>query len=253
MSAMTVVMLFTATTFSFADTIDYSLDVLDNGSFRIQTGTSNDVRVFVTKGDEKALYTLKEDARLPLQFGNGIYNVTVYEKINGRFKLIDEENIPLDLEDSKAVYLNPVQNVNFNEDMAAIRKARELTEHLTSQAEKIEAIHQFVINHVAYDYQKARTVTGAYVPSVEGTFETGTGICYDYASLMAGMLRSVGVPTKVSVGYVGTVYHAWNEIHLEATDEWITVDATQDAIYHKYGLPVSLSKTSDMYQVKVTY
>ena len=38
---------------------------------------------------------------------------------------------------------------------------------------------------------------------------TKKGICFDYASLMAGMLRSQGVPCKLVVGYAGTAYHAW--------------------------------------------
>ncbi|OPL08695.1 MAG: hypothetical protein AVO33_08940 [delta proteobacterium ML8_F1] len=250
---LAAVMFFSPTAVSFADAASYSFTALETGAIAIQKPADNDLRVFITKEDHQALYTLTEDARLPLQFGNGDYEINVYEKINGRFKLIDQQALNLQLEDPKAVYLNATQNVDFNEDMAAVRKARELTRDLATQAEKIDAIHSYVIENIVYDYQKARTVKGNYVPSVEGTFEIASGICYDYASLMAGMLRSIGVPTKVAVGYVGTVYHAWNEIYLEETGEWITVDATQDAIYSKYGLPVSLSKTSDMYQVAVTY
>ena len=35
------------------------------------------------------------------------------------------------------------------------------------------------------------------------------GICFDYASLMAAMLRSQGIPTKLVIGYAGDAYHAW--------------------------------------------
>ena len=44
---------------------------------------------------------------------------------------------------------------------------------------------------------------------VAGLLEKKSGICFDYAALMTGMLRSQGVPCKLVVGYAGTVYHAW--------------------------------------------
>ena len=47
--------------------------------------------------------------------------------------------------------------------------------------------------------------------------ETGKGICFDYASLAASMLRSQGIPTKIIFGYVApdNLYHAWNMFYTE--------------------------------------
>ena len=42
-----------------------------------------------------------------------------------------------------------------------------------------------------------------------------TGICFDYAALMAGMLRSQGVPCQLVVGYAGKAYHAWINVWSE--------------------------------------
>jgi hypothetical protein len=39
--------------------------------------------------------------------------------------------------------------------------------------------------------------------------QSGTGICLDYAAVMASMLRSQNIPTRLEVGYAGTAYHAW--------------------------------------------
>ena len=47
-----------------------------------------------------------------------------------------------------------------------------------------------------------------------------TGICFDYAALMAAMLRSQGVPVKLVVGYTGNVYHAWLNVWSEK-DGWV--------------------------------
>ena len=41
------------------------------------------------------------------------------------------------------------------------------------------------------------------------------GICFDYAALMTAMLRSQDIPTKLVVGYTGSLYHAWINVFLE--------------------------------------
>ena len=41
------------------------------------------------------------------------------------------------------------------------------------------------------------------------------GICFDYAALMTGMLRSQGVPCRLLIGYAGTQYHAWISVWTE--------------------------------------
>ena len=47
------------------------------------------------------------------------------------------------------------------------------------------------------------------------------GICFDYAALMAGMLRSQGVPCKLITGWVDNgAYHAWINVWTEK-DGWV--------------------------------
>jgi transglutaminase-like putative cysteine protease len=55
----------------------------------------------------------------------------------------------------------------------------------------------------------------------------GKGICFDYAALMTGMLRSQGIPTKLVLGYAGEVYHAWITVYSEETG-WIANIITFD-------------------------
>ena len=50
--------------------------------------------------------------------------------------------------------------------------------------------------------------------------KTKKGICFDYAALMTGMLRSQGVPCKLVVGYAGTAYHAWISVWSEESG-WV--------------------------------
>ena len=46
-------------------------------------------------------------------------------------------------------------------------------------------------------------------------FNSNTGICFDYAAVMATMLRSQGIPTRLEVGYMGEDYHAWISTYIE--------------------------------------
>ncbi len=248
-----IIMLVTMASMSFADITILDQTGIENGYFTVSVNTENEIRVLVNKEDQKTVYTLNETSNLPLQFGKGIYEVRVYEKINGRFRLIEEKNISLDLENENVIYLNSVQNINWNLESEAVKIASKLTEGLESNMEKVVAIHNYVISNISYDYIKARTVTGTYIPSIDLTLENKNGICYDYSSLFASMLRSVDIPTKVAVGHVGTTYHAWNEVYLAESDSWITIDSTSDALYNKYGIAYELAKTSVMYDVEITY
>ena len=62
-----------------------------------------------------------------------------------------------------------------------------------------------------------------YLPDPDSTLESKTGICFDYASLAAAMLRSQEIPCKLITGYVDEIYHAWNMIYFEEYG-WITVE-----------------------------
>ena len=54
-----------------------------------------------------------------------------------------------------------------------------------------------------------------YLPVVDEVFVSQTGICFDYAAVMATMLRSQNIPTRLEVGYVGEEYHAWISIYIK--------------------------------------
>ena len=48
-------------------------------------------------------------------------------------------------------------------------------------------------------------------------FRSGTGICLDYAAVMASMLRSQRIPTRLEVGYAQDAYHAWISVYTADT------------------------------------
>ena len=82
------------------------------------------------------------------------------------------------------------------------------------------AIYNYVVSNFTYDYNKAATVQSGYLPVVDVTLATKSGICFDYAAVMTSMLRAQGIPTKLVIGYAGNVYHAWVSIYIHGQG-WI--------------------------------
>jgi transglutaminase-like putative cysteine protease len=93
----------------------------------------------------------------------------------------------------------------------------------------ITHVYDYVCAHIKYDKHKAETVKSGYLPDPDETLATGKGICFDYASLTAAMLRSQGIPVKVIFGHVSpdNLYHAWNMFYTEE-EGWVTVEFKVD-------------------------
>ena len=64
------------------------------------------------------------------------------------------------------------------------------------------------------DDAKAGKLNG-YLPDVDDTLKSGKGICFDYAALMAAMLRAQNIPVKLVTGNVSpnNLSHAWNLVY----------------------------------------
>jgi len=188
------------------------------------------IKVAITKGSSTYYYGLPSKHEFyPLQMGNCRYSVNLYENASGnKYKSVYSKKISLKTSD-ESVFLSSSQNVSWDEESAAVTLASELTEGLESDEEKFQVIYDYVVNNIRYDYRKAYTVQAGYIPSPDDTLVDGTGICYDYSSLLAVMLRSQDIPTKLVKGYSTNVstYHAWNEVFING--QWSTVDTTVDA------------------------
>jgi transglutaminase/protease-like cytokinesis protein 3 len=117
------------------------------------------------------------------------------------------------------------QLVNYTDNSEAVKKAAELTQGITDPMEKIDVIYDYIISNIVYDTVKAENVTSGYLPVVDEILSTKKGICFDYASLMASMLRSQSIPTKLVTGYSSNLYafHAWNEVYTDETG-WIVLN-----------------------------
>ncbi len=242
-----------------ANTPLFDTSKLDEGIVTISCEADSRLKVIVDKAGQQVKYDLKNDGTtetFPLQMGDGEYKLSVLENIGGtKYRYISTQVIGLDLEDDNQVYLTSVQNVNWNEDMETIKKAQEITKDLKSDSDKVKKIYEYIVSNIAYDYNKISTLQSNYVPNIDNIILSGKGICYDYASVFAAMLRSQGIPIKLVKGYSTNVsgYHAWNEVYDSEAEKWVTIDTTYDAEQKAAGHAYSMIKETAHYSKVYEY
>jgi len=160
-------------------------------------------------------------AAFPFSDGSGDYKVSLFKNVEGsKYASVLSKSLQVALRDEFAPFLHANQFVNYDAAPKTVAKAAELMGELADPLQKVEAAYRFVVQGMTYDRELARTVKSGYVPVLDTVLEKKSGICFDYASLMTGMLRSQGVPCKLVVGYAGKTYHAWISVYTEASG-WV--------------------------------
>ncbi len=157
----------------------------------------------------------------PLAAGSGSYTLGVYENVyDTSYTQAYSVSFDAAVTDEFTAFLRPNEYVDYTADSVAVQKGAELAEGAQSDLEVVERVYDFVMEHLAYDYDKADNVKSGYLPNVDDIMASGTGICFDYASLMATMLRSQRIPTRLDIGWSGDIYHAWVSVYL-AESGWV--------------------------------
>lgn len=176
------------------------------------SGSNSDVKLQLsTEGSVTYTYKIQAgDMVLPLSLGAGEYTLIAYEGIgNGMYSARFSEKINVENVDEFGPFLYPNYFVNFSEDSEAVELGSSLASGKSCDLEVIAAVYEYVIQNITYDYDKASNVASDYVPEVDAILESKKGICFDYAALMASMLRSQKIPTRLEMGYAKDAYHAW--------------------------------------------
>jgi transglutaminase-like putative cysteine protease len=93
---------------------------------------------------------------------------------------------------------------------------------------RVQAICDYVHNHIKFGYEHARPTRTAF----EG-WQEGHGVCRDYAHLAVALCRCMNIPARYCTGYISDVnmplpwgtmdFAAWFEVYLD--DGWHTFDA----------------------------
>ena len=93
---------------------------------------------------------------------------------------------------------------------------------------RVQAICDYVHNHIAFGYEHARVTKTAWE-----AFQEKTGVCRDYTHLAVAFCRCMNIPARYCTGYLGDIgipppygtmdFAAWFEAYLEG--HWYTFDA----------------------------
>ena len=190
------------------------------------------IKVRVSCGGETYTYDLNQNGEFevfPLQMGSGTYKVTVYEQVKGtQYQSLSTISFKASIADEFSPYLYTNQYAWYDADSQAVAQAEALCAGLTTDGQKVDAVHSFVISRFMYDYIKAMTVKSntTYLPDVDSTLSEKKGICFDFAALMCCMLRSQGIPTQLVIGDADACYHAWNRVYVDG--QWRLIDTTSE-------------------------
>ncbi len=94
--------------------------------------------------------------------------------------------------------------------------------------QRVQAICDFVHNHLTFGYQYARADRTAYE-----AYEERLGVCRDFAHLAVTLCRCMNIPTRYANGFLGDIgippdpapmdYNAWIECYLD--HKWYIFDA----------------------------
>lgn len=192
--------------------------------------SSTGLKMRVTR--DKAVYTYDLNTRgeyeiFPLQLGSGRYDVSLYKNVKGtRYAKEAEVRLDVQLTNEDGCYLAPNQYVHYTPESFAVLAARQLCEGVESDEEKLNILTQFIVENFTYDHERARQQKTFYLGDADMCFETRKGLCQDYAVMLAAMLRTQGIPTKMVLGYAQNFYHAWNQVRIG--DEYRLVDVTAE-------------------------
>lgn len=193
------------------------------------------IKVQITKDKSSITYTYNLNnsgsaETFPLTEGDGVYSIKIFENTSGdKYAQAYSCSVTMKLRSEFSPFLYSNQYVNFTSDSKVVSKAAELVKNKSADLDKVGAIFDYVVDNFTYDTELAKTVKSGYLPSVDKTLDSKKGICFDYASVMAAMLRSQGIPCKLVVGYAGSTYHAWINVYISGTgwvDKVIYFDGT---------------------------
>lgn len=204
----------------------------DQGYIMIKRQSSKQLKMRLSLGKANLTYDLNnagEYEAFTLSFGNGEYKVEVFEQTSKKkYSPASAITFSATVTDESLPFLYPNPYIWYNEKTQAVAKGSEVCVGAETDAQKAEAVYRYLLENMAYDYtfadEVAKGKNKGYIPNVDRTLNTQTGICLDFAAIMACMLRTQGVATKLVIGYADRMYHAWNLVLVDGT--WYQYDVT---------------------------
>lgn len=192
---------------------------------RLKKAMSGSYRILVNADDINVRYTFQLNSSgnyevIPLTEGSGKYTVNVLKVTSaGKGTVMFKQSLSVSVADSFLPFLTPNQFCMYDAGSSCVALSSKLCGGNKNTIAKTAAIYDYVINNISY-VSTAENGANGYIPVPDTVLANKSGICFDYASLMAAMLRSQKIPTKVVVGYAGDIYHAWISVYVDGSG-WI--------------------------------
>ncbi len=232
----------------------------ENPKVKLQILAPNDVDYTYLISDTDTYHTY------PLPGGNGTYRIRLLESLSAedsKYAVVFGEEIDVSIKDEFEPFLRPNYYVNFSADSCVVTTAADLSSDCYCDLDVINNVYHYVTENISYDTPKAQDLAYGYTPVPDETLSTGKGICFDYASLMSAMLRSQRIPTRLEVGYVGEIYHAWISCYVDEIGwvdniisfdgkSWSLMDPTLAANNNRSSVKEYIGDGSN-YLIKYTY
>lgn len=130
------------------------------------------------------------------------------------------------------MFLEPTEKIEAD-DPEIISKARELTEGITTDYKKAQAIFEYVNINMSYDESSSYANKGAL-----SALKNLKGVCEEFTTLFIALCRAVNIPSRAIEGYKlednmsgdeylgeNLVNHVWAEIYLDEFG-WVPVEPT---------------------------
>lgn len=100
--------------------------------------------------------------------------------------------------------------------------------HYASARDRVDAIVDFVHNHIEFGYHYARSDKTAW-----NGYQERRGVCRDFAHLAVTLCRCMNIPARYCTGYLGDIgippvdapmdFSAWFDVYIDGN--WYTYDA----------------------------
>ena len=135
--------------------------------------------------------------------------------------------------------------------------ADEICAGCDTDAEKVQAIYNWMIQNLKYDYDYDALFQ--YF-DIRKTIRTKQGVCFDFSHLFAALCRSQNIPCYAVDGISykdNSVQHTWNRVYYDGT--WWNMDVTNDisstaagkSLYGFRKLDSAFAPDADFYIIKI--
>lgn len=245
---------------------------LENGKLIISSVPSSGGYQYVMAriGENQAVFPVSDQAELDLPRKDGVYYVDIFlgkERYGTYQGVLNGEDLGIEIKNGIASFVvSPVYENNrklykkgstsvtargyytqpshwVESDAAEIKAlAEKIVSAGDSDYEKVRKVHDWVASNIWYDYDALYSGESAEVDALK-VLKLKRTVCHGYSNLTAALLRSMGIPTKVTCGYALGIStsgawtdaivsgdqsnHAWNEAYVDG--RWVILDTTWDS------------------------